>query len=136
MKKIMLSLALGLGLMLLSGLSFTLSAADSPAPTMQVKEVPATFGKGSLAEFQQWVTSQLTYPAVAREEGIQGRVVVQFIVDKEGKVTNVTVLESPSDLLSNEVLRVMAIAPRWNPGMRDGQPMATRYTMPLTFKFE
>lgn len=99
----------------------------------EAEEVPATFGEGSLNEFHQWVAGNLKYPQEAIEQGIQGRVVVEFDVDKEGKVSNITVLNSPSELLSREVVRVMETAPRWNPGMRNGEPVATRYALPLDF---
>lgn len=120
--------------MLLCGMNHTLFAHEGTLPEMQTKEVLATFGKGSLTEFQQWVAGNLRYPPEAVEQGIQGRVVVSFVVDKEGKVSNITVPNSPSELLSREVVRVMMSAPLWNPGIRNGEPISARYTLPLDFK--
>lgn len=134
MKKVLLMLGLGWCFMLICGMNHTLFAHDGTLSEMQTKEVPATFGKGSLSEFHQWVASNLKYPQEAVQQGIQGRVIVSFYVDKEGKVVNITVLRSPSELLSQEVVRVMESAPRWNPGMRNGEPVSTRYTIPLDFK--
>jgi protein TonB len=133
MKRKLTLLLAGLLLALISSMNQPLSACEYSS-TLLPKDVPATFGNGSLAEFQQWVASNLKYPPQAVEQQIQGRVFVQFIVDKEGKVTNITILKSPHQLLSDEVIRVMNLAPRWNPGIRDGEPAATRYSMPLDFK--
>ncbi len=84
----------------------------------------------------QWLASNLTYPAVAAENGIQGRVIVQFVVEKDGSVSNVQVVRSVDPALDREAVNVVKRMPRWNPGMNNGQPARVKYTLPVTFKLQ
>lgn len=84
----------------------------------------------------QWLASNLTYPAVAAENGIQGRVIVQFVVEKDGSVSNVQVVRSVDPALDREAVNVVKRMPKWNPGMNNGQPARVKYTLPVTFKLQ
>ena len=84
----------------------------------------------------QWLASNLSYPAVAAENGVQGRVIVQFVVEKDGSVSNVQVVHSVDPALDHEAVRVVKSMPKWNPGMNNGQPARVKYTLPVTFKLQ
>ena len=84
----------------------------------------------------QWLASNLSYPAVAAENGVQGRVIVQFVVEKDGSVSNVQVVRSVDPALDREAVRVVKGMPKWNPGMNNGQPARVKYTLPVTFKLQ
>ena len=84
----------------------------------------------------QWLASNLSYPAVAAENGVQGRVIVQFVVEKDGSVSNVQVVRSVDPALDREAVRVVKSMPRWNPGMNNGQPARVKFTLPVTFKLQ
>lgn len=96
---------------------------------------PATYMKGDQRRFmQEWVYHYLRYPSQAVEVGIQGRVVVSFIVEKDGKVTNVEVTKSAHHLLDNEALRVIKVSPKWKPASIAGQPVRVKISVPVEFK--
>lgn len=88
---------------------------------------------GGMAELMRYLGSQIKYPAEVWKAGIQGRVVVTFVVEKDGQVSEPTVNRSVHPLLAAEALRVVRGMPRWTPGMRDGEPVRVRYTLPIMF---
>lgn len=97
-------------------------------------DVYPKFAGGGLEEFRRWVVQKVVYPWRALEKGIQGRVAVSFIVEKDGSVSSMEILQSPDPILSREVERVLKKAPAWTPGMKDGKPVRVRYTLPVDFK--
>ena len=74
------------------------------------------------------------YPVVAQELGVQGRVIVSFIVDVDGSITDVKVLKSADPSLDKEAVRAIKAMPKWNPGMQDGKPVRVQYSVPVTFR--
>lgn len=84
----------------------------------------------------QWLASNLSYPAVAAENGISGIVIVQFFVEKDGSITDIQVAHSIDPALDREAVRVIKHMPKWNPGMNNGQPVRSKYTLPVTFKLQ
>jgi len=84
----------------------------------------------------QWLASNLSYPAVAAENGISGIVIVQFFVEKDGSITDIQVARSIDPALDREAVRVIKHMPKWNPGMNNGQPVRSKYTLPVTFKLQ
>lgn len=94
-------------------------------------EVMPSFKEGSV---NQWIFQNLKYPAIAAENGIQGRVIVNFIVEKDGSISNVQVLRSVDPSLDREAVRVVRLMPNWNPGKRKGKKVRVRFTLPVTFK--
>ena len=84
-----------------------------------VKEEPSfPGGEGALRDF---ISKNLRYPIFAKEKGIQGRVQVSFIVEKDGSLTDFVITESKDPSLDKEVIRVLQSMPKWNPGKNDGQ---------------
>lgn len=102
-------------------------------PELVVDEEP-TFGKGTANDFRYWVKEVLKYPEEAASNGIQGRVYVQFIIEKDGTVTNVKVIKSDDPLLDKEALRVVKLSPVWNPAKKQGRPVRKLITFPIIFK--
>lgn len=83
-----------------------------------------------------YLANNVQYPLVAAENGVQGRVVVEFIVEKDGSLSDVKVKRSVDPSLDREALRVVKSMPRWNPGKKDGQPVRTIFSMPVTFRLQ
>ena len=82
----------------------------------------------------QWLWENLTYPAEAAENGIQGRVIVEFVVEKDGSVSNVKVVRAVDPLLDKEAVRVIKRMPRWAPGKNNGENVRVHFVLPVTFK--
>lgn len=97
-----------------------------------VVEVLPEFPGGASA-FMKWITANVKYPASAQKGKIVGKVVVSFIIDKEGNVTNLKIEKTPNATLSNEVTRVMKTMPKWKPGQQKGKPCATMVSVPINF---
>lgn len=97
-----------------------------------VKQMPR-FQGGDLNTFHRWVVSNVNYPAKCREEGIGGRVVVEFIVEKDGTVTYSDTIRSPHSLLEQEVMRIIEMSPEWTPAMLDGEAMPFKFLLPVDF---
>ncbi len=85
---------------------------------------------------EKWVYQYLKYPQKALQEGVQGRVMVDFIIEKDGKVTNVRVVKGVSDELDAEALKVVAASPKWKPGRVAGNKVRTSMTIPVEFRLE
>ena len=85
---------------------------------------------------KEWVYKYLKYPESAVREGIQGRVMVDFIIGKDGKVTNVRVTRGVSEELDAEAVKVVAASPKWKPGRVDGERVRTSMSVPVEFRLE
>mgnify|MGYP001344887571 CR=1 FL=1 len=96
------------------------------------KIIPPEFEGGEVG-FRSYVARKLQYPEEAARLGVQGRVYLKFIIEPDGKVTNIIVLKSDSPLLNNEAIRVIKSSPKWKPGTQNGKPIRTSYTFPVTF---
>lgn len=83
-----------------------------------------------------WLSSHLSYPAVAAENGIQGKVIVKFVVGKDGSVSQAQVVRGVDPSLDKEAIRAVNSMPKWNPGMNNGQPASVWFTLPVTFKLQ
>ena len=110
----------------------------TPSPSNKVydvvEEMPQ-FPGGASALFD-YLARNIQYPVVAEENGIQGRVVVSFVVDRDGSITDVRVQKGVDPSLDKEALRVVRSMPRWIPGKQDGAPVRVKYTVPVTFKLQ
>ena len=115
----------------------TAAPADSTSLSsdsiFEVAEVMPEFPGGTQALFK-FIGENLQYPQNAIDGQIEGRVVVQFVVDKEGKVGNIQVVRSIDKMLDQAAIDVVRALPDWKPGMQDGQPVNVRYTLPVNFK--
>ena len=96
-----------------------------------VDEMPSF--PGGLEELYKWIDNNVQYPAVARENGI-GRVIVKFIVEKDGSLSDSTVIRSVHPIVDREALRLVGQMPKWNPGKRAGIPVRVRCGLPIKFK--
>ena len=94
-----------------------------------------SFPGGDLA-CMEWLRDNIKYPAEAIEKGIEGRVIVTFVVTKDGKITNAEVVRPADPLLNEEALRVLRFMPDWIPAKRNGQNVDLQYTLPLTFRLQ
>jgi len=100
-----------------------------------VDEAPS-FQGGGIEAVQKYVQEKLKYPAAAKESKIQGKVMVQWIVNEKGKVTNVNVVRGVTTELDQEAFNVIASMPDWKPGIKDGKAVKVKFTMPIKFSLE
>ena len=99
----------------------------------QVVEEDATF-PGGTAELMKYLQKNIKYPSICQEQGIQGRVIVQFVVEKDGSITDVQVIKAINPYLDKEAVRVVSTMPKWSPGKQRGKPVRVRFTLPVTFR--
>lgn len=114
------------------------TAAPTPMPTdsvYEVAEVMPEFPGGTQALFE-FISKNLEYPQNAIDSQIEGRVIVQFVVDKAGKVDNIQVVRSIDKMLDQAAIDVVRALPAWKPGMQNGKPVNVRYTLPIAFKLQ
>ena len=107
---------------------------DEPVSIAMVEQKPEF--PGGEAAMYKWLGDNIVYPSAASEEGVQGRVVVEFVVGKDGSITNVRVVRARHPALDKEALRVVKAMPKWVPGRNNGQPVKVTYTLPVTFKLQ
>jgi TonB family protein len=88
------------------------------------------------SSMRAYIFKTMSYPKTARDIGITGRVLVDFVIDKNGKITGAEAIVANCDALRNEALRVINSMPNWTPGQVNGQPVNVRFTLPLTFKLD
>lgn len=110
----------------------TPSASEDDTPFLVAEEMPLFQGK-DLNTFRTWVQSQIRYPAEALKRGIEGRVVLSFIVERDGSVSTIELLQSPDRILSEEARRVVSSSPKWTPGRQNGHLVRVRYMLPVDF---
>jgi protein TonB len=101
----------------------------------EVVEENAMFPGGDQACYE-WLAKHIKYPAIAQENGTQGRVTVRFVVERDGSVSNAEVVRGVDPYLDKEALRVVNSMPKWNPGKQRGKAVRTRFTLPVTFRLQ
>ena len=101
----------------------------------EVVEQQPQFPGGQAALFS-WLSQNIHYPPVAEENGIQGRVVVSFVVEPDGSISNVQVVRGVDPSLDKEAVRVTKAMPKWQPGRQNGQAVRVKYNLPVTFKLQ
>lgn len=106
---------------------------NAAIPFSAVENKP-TFNDSDANEFSKWVSEQVKYPQDAIDANIQGKVVLQFTVNKEGQVEDVKVLHGVSETLDAEAVRVVSSSPKWEPGSMNGTPVNVKYTFPVLFR--
>lgn len=89
---------------------------------------------GGITALMAFISSNLRYPAIAKENNVQGRVIVKFVVRKDGSVGDAVVLRGVDKSLDEEALRIVNAMPRWKPGTQKGKPVSVRYALPIMFK--
>ena len=106
---------------------------EEAIPFQLVEEKPS-FNGGDANEFSKWVNSKLVYPEIAKENGVQGRVTLQFTVNADGSVSNVKVLRGVDSSLDKEAVRVVSSSPKWKPGKQRDRAVKVTYTFPVIFQ--
>ena len=106
---------------------------EEAIPFMLVEEKPK-FQGGDANDFSKWVNSRLVYPEVAKENGVQGRVTLQFTVNADGSVSGVKVLRGVDPSLDQEAVRVVSSSPKWTPGKQRDRAVKVSYTFPVIFQ--
>ncbi|MBR5820974.1 MAG: energy transducer TonB [Alistipes sp.] len=104
-------------------------------PFLIVETMP-TFQGGDLNTFRNWVQSNVRFPQIALENGIQGTVVLSFVIEKDGSLTNIQVLRTPDRSLSEEATRVLSKSPKWTPGKQRNQVVRVKYNLPVVFRVQ
>ncbi len=87
-------------------------------------------------DINSYLSKNIRYPSAARENEIQGRVVLQFVVDQGGNVTNIEIKKDIGGGCGQEAVRVVKAMPKWKPGKQNGQPVKVYYTLPVSFKLQ
>lgn len=108
---------------------------EEAIPFQLVEEKPS-FNGGDANEFSKWVNSKLQYPEIAKENGVQGRVTLQFTVNPDGSVSNVKVLRGVDSSLDKEAVRVVSMSPKWKPGKQRDRAVKVTYTFPVIFQLK
>lgn len=117
-----------------STVNVSTSKDDTPLNMAMVDEVP-NFPGGDAAMYR-WLSANLVYPAEAQEEGVSGKVIVSFIVEKDGSLSNVQVVRGKHPALDKEAVRAVKAMPKWNPAINNGTFVRVTYMLPISFKLQ
>lgn len=109
---------------------------DPENPIYEVVDEMPVFADNGIEGMMKYLAENIKYPTPARLKGTQGRVTVQFVVDKDGSISDIHVLRGIDPYLDGEAIRVVSTMPRWKPGKHKGEPVKVRYTMPVTFRLQ
>jgi len=120
---------LAIALLLVSNISCTSTTEEALQVCDQMPEFP-----GGMGECMKFLSKNIRYPEEAMKNDVQGRVIIQFVVKKDGSISNPTVAKSVDPLLDEEALRVINAMPKWKPGMHEGKAVNVKYTIPVSFK--
>jgi protein TonB len=91
---------------------------------------------GGMDKLMEYLSKNIKYPSIAQENNIQGRVIVEFVVNKDGSIVEPKVMRSVDTSLDNEAMRVIKSMPKWNPGKQRGKAVRVRYTVPVLFRLQ
>ena len=108
---------------------------EEETKVFDVVEVMPSFPGGQGALFE-WLSKNIKYPVVAEENGVQGRVIVTFVVERNGSITDVQVVKSVDPSLDKEAVRVVKAMPHWIPGKQNGSAVRVKFTVPVTFRLQ
>ena len=123
------------------------AVSDTPSAMNQPVGSNMSFWMGDVVQYQpsfpggqkallEFLKENTRYPEQAEKEGITGKVVVSFIIEKDGSISDAKVVRSVHPLLDAEALRVMELMPKWNPARQNGETVRTKYNIPVTFKLK
>lgn len=91
---------------------------------------------GGMQKFYQYVSKNYVYPAAAREQGVSGRLILSFVVEKDGSLTDIKVMRDLGMGTGDEAVRMLKKAPKWKPGIQNGRPVRVQYTLPIMLNLE
>ena len=99
-----------------------------------VEEMPEF--PGGMGECMKFLAKNIKYPTIAQENGVQGRVIVQFVVNRDGSIVDPVVMRGVDPHLDKEALRVISLMPKWKPGKQRGKEVRVKYTVPVMFRLQ
>lgn len=99
-----------------------------------VEEMPSF--PGGMGECMKFLSKNINYPSISQENGVQGRVIVQFVVNTDGSIVEPVVMRGVDPYLDKEALRVIKMMPKWSPGKQRGKPVRVKYTVPVMFRLQ
>ena len=108
---------------------------EDDQPFVKVEQMPSFMG-GDLMTFRNWVQSKVRFPQIAQENNISGRVLLMFVIERDGSLTNIQVLQTPDSSLSDEAIRVLKTSTNWTPGKQRNQSVRVKYTLPIDFRIQ
>ena len=108
---------------------------DSVTINTKIWDVVEQMPQFPLGYVIDWVNSQVVYPEEAKALGIQGRVIVQYVINEDGSISDAHIIRGIDPQLDKEALRIINSMPTWKPGMQDGKPVKTRWNTPVSFTF-
>ena len=114
--------------------SIKVNKADNDT-VLSICEVMPEF-PGGVEKFMEFLSGNIKYPETAKDKNISGRVFIQFVIEKDGSVTNVKVMKGIGGGCDEEAVRVVKSMPKWKPGMQDGKPVRVSYNLPIVFKLD
>ena len=133
----------------------TIQASDETDKAVEVKYVPVEVEEeeveeqqifqvveempefpGGMAECMKWLGKNMKYPTISQENGVQGRVIVQFVVNRDGSIVDAVVARGVDPYLDKEALRVVGLMPKWKPGKQRGKAVRVKYTLPVMFRLQ
>ena len=91
---------------------------------------------GGTAALMTYLGSNIKYPTISQETGSQGKVIVQFVVDRDGTISNPEVVRGVDPYLDKEAIRVISSMPKWTPGVQNGKKVRVKYTVPVSFRLQ
>ena len=101
----------------------------------QIVEEPASF-PGGMGECMKWLGKNIKYPTISQENGVQGRVIVQFVINRDGSIVDAKVVRGVDPYLDKEALRVVNLMPKWTPGKQRGKAVRCQFTLPVQFRLQ
>ncbi|MBA4322468.1 MAG: hypothetical protein C0408_06570 [Odoribacter sp.] len=108
---------------------------DTSDEPFMIVEVTPTFKGGDIEKFRDWIQKRTNYPQIAQDNGIQGKVFLTFVVERDGSVSNVKVVKGVDKILDDEAVKAIEASPKWSPGLQRGRPVRVRFFIPLVFSF-
>jgi protein TonB len=117
-----------------SAMHFSIALSDGDQPYDVVEKMPQF--PGGQAELFKFISENMKYPVDAQKKKIQGRVILSFVVNEDGSISNVNVVKKVYPSLDAEAIRVLKMMPKWQPGYQDGKAVKVRYVIPMTFKLD
>ena len=109
---------------------------DKPIPFPIVEDKPLFNGGDPFVEFPKYIAKHLTYPEIAAQNGVEGRVTLQFVIDETGALVDVIIIRGVDPALDSEALRVVRSSPMWTPGKQRNKAVKVSYTFPINFKLQ
>ena len=110
-------------------------SVEDDQPFVVAEQMPS-FNGGDIRTFHAWVQREVRYPMIAQENGITGRVLLSFVVERDGSLGQIKVLQTPDQSLADEAIRVLQSSPKWVPGKQRNKTVRVSFTLPVEFRLQ